>query len=200
MTILEISHIGLWVVAILIAPLCIALVYLLSVLEQHSESLQESRARASSIKVGEIFPNFTLRDLASGLECESVDLFNGRQRIFLCVQSGCSACAAITSELQSWSARELARLGLVIVCFSSDEVCMKRYGDLESVPILRGGDDNSVLANAGLPAVFVVAADARVLGVYVGATSLRAIVDKLSKPGASLAPPLKPVVNEEIGL
>lgn len=178
MTILELSHIALWVLAILIAPLCIALVYLLATIQQRADSLLDHAAKALPIKEGDVFPAFVTQDLTSGIELDTTDLLNGNQRIFIAVQSGCASCTALTSELRTWSPQEIARFGIVFVCFSSELDCKAHYQSIGSIPVLKGGYGSRLLAEAGTPTVFVVSADGRVTSVQVGPNSMRSIVER----------------------
>lgn len=103
MTLFQLSYLLLWVLALLLIPVSVILLYLLA---QLGVQIKREGVGQGNNLIQRAMPAFPVTDLATGL-IQSSGWYPGRTHVVLAVSAGCNSCRSLLQELSSKTAAEL---------------------------------------------------------------------------------------------
>jgi hypothetical protein len=154
-TLFQLSYLLLWVLAIVLVPISVILVYLLAQLG--TQSKRDGSGYGNNL-IGRQLPEFLAVDAASGFK-SSIHIFPGQIHVVLALSSGCTSCKSLMQELSSASSHDVAEIRMLVLCMGDLETCGAAVAGIDSVPVYLHDvrDDSSAdLWLAGFPAALVV--------------------------------------------
>ncbi len=151
----ELSYIVLWLIAILLFPISLTILYRVAALYERVSELSVPR----SAILGTPIPGTTALDLRSG-EVQLEQHWKTGSRAFLVLSARCSSCKSILRGLSAIHIENLPKTRLSVLCVSSPGRCQAVFKTIRGAPIpfLRPNDwpDHTEIAVGGLPAILVL--------------------------------------------
>jgi hypothetical protein len=153
-TLFQLSYALLWILALVLVPVCVVLLYLLARLQATPRYAFPAGAQL----IGKKMPVFSAKDPRTGAPRE-VEAFRGQIHAILALSPDCGSCLRLMNELKSHPIGDLTQARILLLCMGSLERCQAPIADIHSVPVLVldvMDDKTEQLWLTGLPAVLIV--------------------------------------------
>jgi hypothetical protein len=155
MTLFQLSYLLLWVLAILLVPVAVILLYLLAQLERLHR--REGVGYGNNL-IGRKFPAFSAVAASTG-SVRPIDDYKDQLHVVLAVSSDCNTCRGLMAELASMTRHELSTVRLILLCMGDSGRCQEAVAEIGAVPVYiydNREDATEDLRFAGFPAALVV--------------------------------------------
>jgi len=153
-TLFQLSYALLWILALVLIPISIVLLYLLAQLQPRSRLLLHDETKM----IGRKMPALSASELSSGV-VRQISEFRGLLHVVLVLSPDCGPCLRLMEEIKSTSRGDPTQFSLLLLCKGQFERCRAVVGDIQGFPVLAfdaTGAETAGLWLAGVPATIIV--------------------------------------------
>lgn len=184
MTLFQLSYLALWILALVLVPVSVALLFMLGQLREQAGPGYRHHL------LGRKMPAFSAKD-SSGTE-RRIDEFLDKSRVVLVVSSGCDSCRKLLDDLALRPEEDLEAIGLILVCVGDFRSCSRALSGIHAIAALsldpRDKNDETIdIILAGYPAALLLS-DAGVIVDVRHPLSSKGLLAALERVEASAAP------------
>lgn len=154
LTFFELSYALLWLLALVLVPVSVVLLYLHAQLQARSGRAFPSGSQL----IGRKMPVLAAKDLASGV-ARRIEEIPGRVHAVLLLMPDCGSCVGLMSELRSSSPRDIVDIRLQVLCMGRLNRCQNAVAEIQSAPVLvldTSDDESADFWRTGAPALLIV--------------------------------------------